>query len=358
MPNAEIVIDGRGFPGWKSVRVSSSLEQVADSFDLSFTDRFQRKPYPIDEGDACQIRLAGRLALTGFVDAVDFGYSASSHDFTCRGRSAAADAVDASAIWRSGHWSNATIGRIAADLLEPFGLKFRTENLDTLATRPMDRHGIELGESVAECLGRFARKIGAYITSEPDGTIVIGRAGSNVVPTGVLSGKAGNVLTASRSSDLSQRFSHYTARGQRAGSSTVFGDAARGQAGTAADPRVTRYRPLLFSVDGHADGERLERAAEWRRNTAAGRSLRVSYTVKGWTVGEGPAEQLWRPGQIVRVEDPLLRLTAIDLLLVSTTMTLDVSGGSRTALELAPPESLQGTEPPKEPSVRDGVMSW
>lgn len=353
MPSAEVVIDGRAFAGWKSVRVSSSLEQVADTFSMSYVDTLGRQPYPIEAGAECSIRLAGNLALTGFVEGVDFSYTADTHDFSCVGRSRACDVVDSSAIWRSGHWRNVTISKIASDLLAPFGLDFVTQNLDALARTPIDRHAIEPGESVAECLGRFARKIGAYITSAPDGTIVIGRATGEAAPSGILT--SSNVLRGSRSFDLSQRASEYIAKGQRPGTLTVRGDSARSQQGRATDSRVTRYRPRVVRADGNADALRLTRAAEWARNTAAGQSLRVSYTLKGWTRSDG---RLWRPGQIVRVQDPILRLESIDLLLVSTVMGLDIDSGSTTEVQLAPKESLQGTEPPKAPSIRDGVMSW
>lgn len=64
---AELKIDGAFYGGWKRVRVTRSIEQMAGTFELEVTERWpgMRDASPIKPGQACQLLLDGEVVVTG-----------------------------------------------------------------------------------------------------------------------------------------------------------------------------------------------------------------------------------------------------------------------------------------------------
>lgn len=361
MSSVSLAVNGRRLSQWTSVRVTRSLTSIADSFDLGYVDT-DRAPYPIDAGDQCVVYVGANRVITGHVDVVRFSYAAaprggsSQHVFSVQGRSKTGDLFDSSTVPDPAQFQKKTFLQIATQICKPFGIPVTLSgNVDELVNTPIDRHSVEVGESVGDTLGRLAQKLGVLLTPTTEGLLQIGRPPRIDAGSGLLLGPGGRVKSAERVSDYRDRHSLYIAFGQRQGSALLKGNAAREGRGEATDRRVTRYRPLVWVQDGSSDTGNLVRATEWRRNTRAGQSQRVSYLVQGWEHSPG---QPWAPGLTVFVEDPLLRLARIGLIVEQCEFSFGADTGSETRLDLVLPESLQGVTPPSEPKITDGVMTW
>ena len=332
---AELKIDGTFYGGWKSMRATRSIEQMAGAFELEVTDRWPGQPAanPIRPGQACQLLLDGNPVITGYVDTVMADYDAGQHSIRISGRDKTADLVDCSAIHKSGQWHNVKLDQLARDLIKPFGIALVVE-ADIGAA--FSSWNIQEGESVFECLERAARMRALLLTSNAEGNLVITRAGQSRVDVVLAEGK--NIKAARAEFSWKDRFSRYTAKGQgRLGADGETEHAA--PAGTVVDEIVTRHRPLIVLAESHSQNATLRDRAEWERNVRRGRSARGSITVQGWT---SDGKSLWQPNTLASVTSPLLWLPdTAEMLIVGCTYSLDDMSGTLTELAIARPESFQ-----------------
>lgn len=365
MPDVQLEVNGRRMGEWTSIAISRSVTAIADSFSLGYIDVQTRLDYPIKTGDECKLWMGNSLAVTGYIDIAKWGYAAGNesqgmtHTFEVSGRSKTGDLVKSSAVPSPNTWKEKSFAQIAKDVCDPFGIEVVvTANIDQLMLKPVKRHSVEIGESAADCLGRLAQKLGVLMRTNTLGQLQIGRPPSKPAKSALFLGPTG-VKSGSRTSDHRERHGSYIAIGQSQGSQTAFDEAVRKGKRTATDARVDRYTPLVWVQDGTSDEGTLTRAAEWQRNLRAGKSERVNYTIRGWESAPGT---LWEPAQTVYVQDEFLRLSRVAMIIESINYTFrrpqGSTGGTEASIDLVLPESLQGVQPPKEPKITDGVMSW
>lgn len=329
MSDAALIVGRTEYRGWTSVAVTRSLEQLASTFDVSFSEQWsgQDTPIPILEGDSVIVALDGFTVISGYVDDSEQSYDATNHSMQVTGRSTTGDLVDCAAIYAEGRgqWRNQDIVAIASSLCAPFNVSVRT---DVAGIEPIRRFAIQAGETVHECLERAARMGGLLLTTDGDGGLLITRAAANFTATPIRRGQGGNVIAGSRSGTWRERFSVYTLKSQVSGDDDVFGTAASQIKREAEDAGVSRYRPTIIVSENQETATALQRRADWERNVRAGRSQRHRYVVQGWQHAGG----LWEPNLLVHVTDSALQVDH-DLLVVSTVQRKD-AGGSRTELEL------------------------
>lgn len=332
---AELKINGVYYGGWKSVRVSRSIEQMAGTFELEITERWPGEPQatPIRPGQFCQVFLDGEVVITGWVDVVSPDYDAEKHTIRVSGRDKTADLVDCSAIHKSGQWHNVKIEQLATDLLKEYGISLVVE-ADT--GKAFSSWNIQEGETVFDCLERAARMRALLLTSNPSGDLVITRAGKDIAGVSLVEGK--NIKAARAEFSWKERFSAYAAKGYgKLGPNGETEHAA--PAASVADEIITRHRPLIVLAESHGENTSLRDRAEWERNVRRGRSVRGSITVQGWKRPDGA---LWQPNLLVPVTSPLLWLSnPAELLIVGCVYSLDDRQGTLTELAIARPESFQ-----------------
>lgn len=331
---AELKISGVFYGGWKVVRVTRSIEQMAGTYELEVTERWPGQPLatPVRPGQPCQLLLDGEPVITGHVDMMSPDYDASRHTVRVQGRDRTADLVDCSAVFKSGQWHNAKLDRIAGDLLKPFGIGVVVE-ADVGAA--FSSFNIQEGETVFECLERAARLKAVLLTSNPAGDLVITRAGRNRLDVALVEGK--NIKAARAEFSWKDRFSSYQVKGQ--GRLGADGESVHSApSGKVTDPIITRHRPLIVLAEAHSSNATLRDRAEWERNVRRGRSARGSITVQGWRRPDGGT---WQPNDLVTVTSPLLWLDNAEMLIVGCTYTLDEQNGTLTELAIAKPEAFQ-----------------
>lgn len=331
----ELKVAGVRYGGWKKVRVTRSIEQLAGTFELDASERWpgQVAASPVKPGQACQVLLDGETVITGYIDTVAPDLDAGQHNLHIVGRDKTADLVDCSAVHKSGQWHHVKLDQLARDLIKPFGIEL-VAPADVGATFPS--FNLQEGETVFESLERAARLRAMLLTSDQDGRLVITRTGTSRIATGVAEGD--NIKALRGEFTWRERFSTYAVKGHaRLGAD---GEQVHNAAtGKSADEIVTRHRPLIVIADSHSTNAALRDRAEWERNVRRGRSARASLTVQGWRHTGGG---LWLPNHVVSVTSASLWLnTPAELLIVGCTWTLDDRNGTLTELAVARPEAFQ-----------------
>lgn len=330
---AELKVDGAIYGGWKTLRATRSIEQMAGTFDLTITERWpgQAEASPIRPGQVCQLLLDGDPVITGFVDSLAIDFDADSHSLRVSGRDKTGDLVDCSAVYKSGQWHNVKLDQLARDLVKPYGLKVVVE---ADVGKAFPSFNIQEGETVFECLDRAARMKALLLTSNPLGDLVITRSGNTRLDVALVEGE--NIKAARAEFSWKERFSTYTVKGQGRLGADGDQEHAAGSA-KSTDKTISRHRPLIIVADSHSHKTSLRDRAEWERNVRRGRGARGSITVQGWRRSD---DALWMPNALVAVTSPLIWLDRAEMLIVGCTWTLD-ERGTLTELAISRPEAFQ-----------------
>lgn len=331
----EIKVDGQIYGGWKTARITFGIEQIANSFELSVTDKWsgQDTPRPIKVGAACQVLVDGELVITGYVDDVSPEYDANSHGISISGRDAAGDLVDCSAMHKTGQWANASLDKIVRDVCAPFGIKVL---IDAPLGAKFATFSIQEGETAFECIDRACRMRAVMPISDGKGNVLITRAKTGAPVASLIQGE--NILYARGEFSLRERFSSYAIKGQDRGSDDNA-DAPQNHTQVAAssiDSFIKRHRPLIVLAEDKGGHASYKDRAEWERNVRRGRSARASVRVNGWRNVSG---DLWRANTLVQLNSSYLGADAA-LLVVGGTYSLDDNQGMLTELNLVGREAF------------------
>lgn len=362
-PKLVLLVEGQEYSGWTNIQIVRSLDALADTFDLGLVTRGSSEPPPhnLAECDECEILYDGEKLIHGWIDSITEGYSGTSSTLVVSGRSRAGDLVDCTALHKP--WRSTPLLKIASDICDPFGIRVSSDVSDL----PTERYfKLSEGETAFAALDRLARDHGMRVVSEPDGSVLFTRTGLLRFPNVAIEHGV-NVVSASFTRSMEERFGKYIFKAQLAASDEVNG-AAASKKFEVVDDGVGRYRPLVIERDsqGRSSGGQftsekvthdLQAAAEWERNTRAGKARQLTYEVvnpddpsRSWEHAEG----LWEPNTIVTVRDPYYQLDG-EFLVVEARFTLD-QGGTRTSLRLTAPEAYEPKKPPKKKKKKG--YSW
>ncbi|MCK4125439.1 hypothetical protein HFK83_24110 [Ralstonia pseudosolanacearum] len=376
-------VGGQVFSGWTSVRVRHSIEQIAGTFDISYTERWpgQTQGWVIPAGEYCEVRIGEHTVISGFVDKTAVSYDGNSHELRVTGRDRTGDLVDCSAPSKA--FSGLTFKQLADELCKPFGITVYDETVDekklTVSQKKIGKKGTkpqtkrvsaalpkaacQNSETVFRTLQRLARNEGVLLVSDAEGGLLLtraGRAGRISVPLQLGS----NILAAEFEHSQANLFSEITVKGQ---ASTQDADGSAGKMENWLSPKhtvtrgggtgvktgnsqITRYRPLIVVAEAQADARRVKLRAEWEAGNREAKSRTYKATVQGWYPSEQD-QDIWRINSMVRVVDAWARLDE-DWLLASIDFTLD-EGGTRAMLELTSPKAFD--ELPELPQPQAGV---
>ena len=323
---------GVDYAGWKSMRVNSSMERCSSTFELEVSERWPGGAVPpslIHGGDSCELLLDGGRVIFGYVDTVEFKISAGQHTVRITGRDTVADLIDSSAVYKSGQWRGRNVLQIANDLCRPFGIPV-TADVDI--GKPFVNFALQSGATVFDELEHLARMRALLLMSDKAGGLIFTRAGNSFLSTRLVLGK--NVLDASVSLDMRDRFSSYRFLGQSSG---IYFEQAGGitpptvyteKHAEAKDDGVKRHRPLVLHATSGDAGSTLQQRANWEASVRRARSTEVSVTVQGWAHRDG----LWEPNRIVQTLLPDLRID--DAMLIKSVQFELGAEGTKTQLAL------------------------
>jgi prophage tail gpP-like protein len=345
MSEIRLIVGGFRYGGWKSVRVTRSIESLAGAFDLEVADRWggQDERWPIFEEDECSVEIDGQTVITGYVDRRSVALSATERTLSYSGRDAAAALVDSSAVLDRWTFRKASVLDIARKVAEPFGIPVSVQPGLELPAKPPAKFVVNPGDDAFGVIERAARLAGVLAVSDGVGGIRLTRAGASRAAD-LVEGK--NILTASVEHDASQRFATYIVATQVQGTDEAAGPVTRVR-DTATDPGVRRTdRVLLIRPESGVTTDYARRRADWEARIRAARAEAVTILVVGWAQ---PGGGVWPVNALARVSSPSIGVSG-ELLIATAEHRIDDTGGEITQLRLVRPDAF---DPEPEAIVRN-----
>jgi prophage tail gpP-like protein len=343
-----LIVGGRRYGGWKSVRVTRSIESLSGSFALDVSDRWggQDDPWPIAEEDPCRVEIDGTVVIDGYVGKRRLSGSATTRGLSYTGRDRAGALVDNSAMLTKWTYYNVNVADFAATLAAPFGVRVSVQAGIRLSQ--ITKVVVSPGDTVYEVIKRIAANDGVLVVSDGAGGVLFTRAGT-ARATSLIEGS--NILSADVDYDGDDRYYRYVVVTQMAGTDDAAGEATRIQA-EAIDAGVRRTdRVLMIRPDQGYSVADARRRADWEARIRAARSETVTIGVLGWTQPNGV---LWPLNAIVRVKASRLIGVDGDMLISQVEHSIGDSG-QVTQLRLVRPDAFT---PEPQATVKTSGGAW
>ena len=345
---AQITVNGMNYRDWESVTVHLAEGESNNSFRFTCSEG---KPLSknwaeirIKPGDHCTVKLAGELAISGYVETRQVAYSAEQHGIEIIGVSYNKALADGSAMTETGEFRKKNFQQIATKVCQPHGIKFIPKT--PISNKPFERACIPPGETGWNFLETLARMRGITLGTDVQGNMT-GRmfytGGGDSLIEGV------NILEGREVMSSSQGDGPNNVIGQEGGSNVNFGPAVAhgpnassqgrnnfGKGVHAPNVNVAEHPTDKKDAQTRADGESKQRGSE---------KLQVTIVVQGWLK---PSGGLWKPGAKAHVKSPMLILDE-PLNIKSVTFTQDSKSGTRTTLELTNDEGAGSENDAKGP---------
>lgn len=306
MSKVELSVQGAAYGGWTSVRIVKSMQTLCGTFGMTAVDPWPGKPenWKLSIGDICQVKIAGKVAMTGYIDNIPLSYDDRSHNIEIVGRDKAADLVDCSWVNIKNEWKDVSAYHIISALCLPFDIGLVVE----MQARAAIYSKIPLfkaneGDTVFETISRLCSLKSVLAISKGDGFLTITRTGTEKTSGPLVYGE--NIKRGSRTQDNAERFRTYVVKGQAKGDANkAIADYVQPM-GQYEDDTVQRYRPICLIDDNAVTQADCAARAQWESRIRAGRSRSVTYQVQGWVQSDGTP---WQINRLVTVDDPMFSL--------------------------------------------------
>jgi prophage tail gpP-like protein len=358
-------VDGQVHDTWTAVHITRDLADISGGFELELHDaaRLRRAlpgstpamPMTIEAGSEVRLSIDGELVLLGHVDDLKVSIQAEDIRIGVSGRDRTGDLVDSAATLDGPvEFRNLTLTEIAERICKPFDIAVRAE---TDVGAPFTVFSLDAAERAMEAIERGCRQRAVLAVSDGVGGLLLTRSGARRGPAAL--SLPGNVQAAVLTRSWRDRHSAYVVKGQtkpaRAGGPAFtppaspivpgFGPpnpqaqerATIVMTGRAVDPEVVRHRPLVALARSQSGGASVQTQAEWMLRIARGQSETLAYTVLDWRAGTD--KRLWRPNELVTVDDPIAGILG-DMLVAGVTFSHSDQDGSITQLRLVGPEAF------------------
>lgn len=340
-------VNGANYLGWKTVRITRSIESIAGTFELSVSERWanEGQAWPINEEDDCALLIGSDTVLTGYVDSREPEFSEDGEpSLSISGKDKSAALVECSADLGVWEFTNADLFKLVKKLCAPHGIKASVQPGLTLPT--VKKLAVDVGDTGFTVIEHACRMVGVLAISSGDGEIILTRPGDDRASTDLVQGA--NVKSAKGKFDASNRFSTYKLLGQHATSPDFFGEQAAHVIATATDPNVKRTaRTMIVRPEGNVTADYAKRRVQWEATVRAARADFATVVVRGWRMGNG---DLWPVNALVYVRLPRLRING-DMLISQVTHTANDTQGRLTEITLRRPDAFK-----PEPQVQgDGL---
>lgn len=350
MSDLRLIVNGRRFGGWRSVRVTRSIESAAGSFELDVTDRWadQDVAWPIAEEDTCRVEIDGVVVIDGFVDRRSISLGAEARTLAYSGRDRSAVLVDCSADLDKWTFRNASVLDVARKVAEPFGVRVSLQ-VGLVLARAQTKIVVSPGDTAFAVIERAAQAAGVLVVSDGAGGLLLTRAGTTRA-TALVQGQ--NLLAASVEYNAAERFHRYVVVTQVGGTDAAAGAATRIRA-EATDEGIRRAdRAMLIRPESGVTTDYARRRADWEARVRAARAETVTAVVLGW---KQPSGELWPVNALCRVQAPAIGVDG-DLLISQAEHSIG-TGGETTQLRLVRPDAFtpEPTAVVKSPS---GAGRW
>lgn len=344
MNEIELKVNGVLYGGWKSLQVDLSMNQFAGAFGFTATDLFPGNlgRWQIKMGDECEVVLNDHTLITGYVDQVNIGYDAVSHNIQISGRDKIADLVDCSFIEPSNEWKNISIESIIKKLCLPYNIDVVIDaSVAAEAAKKETEFKINEGETVADAILRLCENKAMLPLTIGDGKLTLTRAGATRTSDMLVFGE--NIKTGNLVQNDMDRFSNYIVKAQGSGNDNLSLTDYVQPTGRLSDNVIHRYRPTVILSDKKIDNAGAKDLARWEARNRAGAGRSLDYIVQGWLQSNGDP---WQINRIVEVKDDFLNINK-EYLISQLSFSLN-EGGSETNIFLVHPDTYELKPQPVE----------
>lgn len=320
---------GGSLSGWTSIDITQSLEQASNTFSFSSSD--QRQMALFDHAAkldaACKVLLGTIPVINGYIEKISPDYSATNHEISVSGRDITCDIIDSSAILPNQEMRNVTLAEVARILCAPHGITVDCPD----PGKPFDVYAINDGETVFASLEQHARQRQMLLYTQGDGVLHIGKAKPEaldlVLKDGDVAGNGVSILSGRAEHDSTQQFGQYTVKSQAERGKTQIRQDVKGN-----HPRSNRI--LIVRPEKPNGDEASNDRGQWEAKVRKARGRRATITLQGWECSPG---KLWRPRLMPVLRSPRLGFN-MPMMVTSTRLHVDDSGGTNTTLELVDPD--------------------
>lgn len=331
--------------GWLSVSISSDLEKIARDFSVSLTRRkelgvipsLSDYSLPIKLGDDVIVKIDGKPVVTGYISKIDISQTANDLSISISGVSLTGVLNDCTAPdGASKSFKQQKIGDIVTELAKMYDIKV----IDNVSIVDKKDFTLAVDKTIGSAITDLQRNSGFIVTDDEDGNLVIIKKDQMEKTSGVIA-IGNNVVSASRSSDLSCRFKKYVAIGQ--GKNPKGSEATtNGPKASAEDGDVGRNRVKVFKVTGSVNQAELQKRVDLTCKYLSGAGESIEYEVPGWYDQTG---KLWKSGTRLSVHDEMSTGSAetVPMVVKSVTYTLD-ENGTKTKITVKPETAYTGTD--------------
>jgi prophage tail gpP-like protein len=334
-------IGDRSLSGWTSVRVTRSLEQVPNSFQIGYTATGPTGVL-VREGAPVQVFIGSDLVVTGYADVVRSRSDAKSHELMIAGRGKCQDLVDCSAqpVDAQGNSiatiANADITALAQMLAKPYAINVPPAPGSPPRVLALGFTLVDTPWQIIEEVARFSQLL---VYEDEHGDLIL----ANVAQTAAASGfqEGVNVTSIEVTSSAADRFSVYG--GFLYSAIQQLADIGPIQPiYTAIDPNVQRPRRKNLIVESARDAINPtitvgQRRVIWEAARRAGRAKQAVVTVPGWRDAAGT---LWAPNTIAPLDLPSHGITRAQWVIGDVTFIRDAEG-TRSEVMLMAPQAFQ-----------------
>ncbi len=282
--------DGLSLTGWKSVRISRSIEFGTSSFDLTCSADANTLKLVSKEGAPIKVSIGDDVVLTGYVETIETIMTPRTHDVRISGRGKLADLIDCSCRIDKIN-ANTKLLDLCTAITQPYSVKVMVADdatqklLDQIPVLP--RQLVSITETAWEVIERYARYCGVLVYEGAGGELVISTAGTEEGDSGVALGENIEAIVCTKTtlgtfSTFNAVLSAYSMGADDEGVEnlpvvTVIAKSTTG-----------RLRPTYFvSEQSATDRQFVEKRVNWMASRAYGRSRRVRTMVDNWRDADG-----------------------------------------------------------------------
>ncbi|WP_028164127.1 phage baseplate assembly protein [Bradyrhizobium elkanii] len=342
---AQLAVAGNIFEDWETVEVWSDWAESFSHFRFTAAERdtlvtTARGKVPLwtrlqfKPDDPCTILLAGRLAITGFIETRQVAYDAHQHGVMLIGKSLTANAAKSSVDTKTGNFDNKNIVQVAQEVVAPYGVGIKVIGAPDLTPFPKLQNSP--GELVWDFLERIARPRGVVMGSDAHGNFLLIGEHTGQVVTELVEGI--NIKSCQCIINHEHVYTEHDVRGQHAASDDNSGTKAselkciaKGMSGAMFSKLITPAEQPVKTQAEVCNRARYE--AIWHNGT----NVTATITVYGWLRDE---QALWAPGDDVHVYSPMAMLD-MPMKIQRVTFTQDSQSGTQTKLDLVAPWLLR-----------------
>lgn len=312
----QVILGGSLYQGWKTVSGSNNFEETTGEAQLTISEQ-PGNPLLADIGDECQIILAGKPVLTGFIKSVEGTTEWGSHDVNLTAKDKTDDLIKSTIGPKLDIKTPIDLKKVAEKTIKHMGLDIKV--VDKVNPEVFKQGEVVFGDIEdrgQKFLDNWAKKRGIVLNTDGEGNLVLNQNQRKTSSYQLRSGPEGsinNILSSTYSNSEEGRSNEYNASGQKSPNDKNFwesrakGDplgSAKAMAtnwGKAVDSAIRPQLKLHFRGRKGMQGKTPEDAAKWSANVNRARGFTYKCKVQGFTQGIGG--DLWWPGLLVPVSD-------------------------------------------------------